>query len=284
MYTIYCHIFPNCKRYIGLTKNSLNQRWDNGNSYKTCPLVNRAIKKYGWDNVQHEILCVVDTKEEAEHKEKEFIEKYNTTDNKNGYNILPGGDVATNIPTEEMRYKLGSGWRGKHRTQEEKDKIGDGVRKTFSRPESNGHIGLKVTDETKAKMSKSQKESWNNEYRRKVASDKMRERMANIEYKQKVISALSAHKRKKGEWSMSEDTKKKLSKAMKGRWIGDKSPTSKPVLQYTKQREFIKRWANAGEVERAGIAKRRNIAKCCNHYPHYLTAGGYIWEFEKNVP
>lgn len=281
MYTVYCHIFPNGKRYIGITKTTLEKRWDNGKSYKTCPLVNRAIEKYGWENIKHEVLCVVETKEDAELQEREFIKKYNTTNPKFGYNILPGGDVATNPVTDEMRYKLGSGWRGKKRTEDEKKRIGEGVRKKFSRPEGNGHIGVKATKGTKKKMSESQKKSWEDEKRRKEASDRMKRRMADQEYRKRILDNLAKNQRPKGTWNMEESTKKKLSQRMTGRWIGDKSPTSKPVLQYTKDGKFVKRWANAGEAERAGIAKRDGISKCCNNKPHCKTAGGFMWRFEE---
>ena len=46
-YTVYKHIFPNDKIYIGITCNSPKTRWGNqGYGYKN-QLVGRAIKKYG---------------------------------------------------------------------------------------------------------------------------------------------------------------------------------------------------------------------------------------------
>ena len=155
MYTIYRHVFPNGKTYIGLTRNSVEKRWGLGHNYKGCPLVDRAIKKYGWDRIKHQILRVCETKEMAEVWERFYIAWYMSNDPQHGYNILPGGDVSTNDATPEMRYKLGRGMRGKKHTEDEKKKIGEGVRKRFERPESNGHYGLLASEETKAKMSKS---------------------------------------------------------------------------------------------------------------------------------
>lgn len=278
MYTIYCHIFPNGKRYIGITKTRLESRWDNGNSYKTCPLVDRAIKKYGWENVDHEVLDTAETKEEAELKERDYIKKYKCTDGRFGYNILPGGDVATNELTDDMRYKLGNGWRGKHRTEEEKRKIGEGVRKTFKRASGNGHIGLKCNDSTREKMSIAHKKRWENEQLKSEAAKRMKDRMSDPEYKKKIVENLQKHPPKPRK--LTEEEKEIRRKAMLGKWLGDKSPCSIPVIQYTKSGEFVKRWANAGEAERAGIANRRNINKCCHHEPHCHTAGGYRWEFE----
>ena len=120
MYTIYCHIFPNGKRYIGITRKTVKERWGNGKNYASCPLVERAIKKYGWENIEHQIISVVDTKEDAEREERRLISEYKSDNVEFGYNILPGGNVSDNMPSEEMREKLGRGWRGKHRSEEEK--------------------------------------------------------------------------------------------------------------------------------------------------------------------
>ena len=280
MYTVYCHIFPNGKKYIGITKNELRVRWENGNKYKSCILVDRAIKKYGWDNVSHEILAITETQKEAEEKERYFISLYKTTELEYGYNILPGGDVSDNSPSKEMREKLGRGWRGKHRSGEEKRKIGEGVRKAFDRPEGNGHIGLKLSENTKRKMSEAHKERWKDEERRIKQSDIQRALWADKDHRDKMMKVRKTQRhRKPGEYKMADQAKKKLSEQFKGRWLGENSPCSKPVLQYSKSGEFIKRWANAGEAERAGIAMRVNISKCCRGAPHVKSAGGYIWRF-----
>ena len=50
---------------------------------------------------------------------------------------------------------------------------------------------------------------------------------------------------------------------------------SKPILQYTKQLEFIKEWENANCAERVLWIKQCNISSCCTW--KLKTAGGYIW-------
>lgn len=282
MYTIYCHTFPNGKRYIGLTKLSLNERWSNGTGYKTCPLVDRAIKKYGWENVKHEVLGTTDNLHDAEQMEREYIQMFSTNDAKKGYNILPGGDVSMNEPSEEIRKKLGNGWRGKNRSEEEKKKISNGVRKAFERPESNGHFGMKASDEARAKMSASHIARWNQDGAREERSKMLLDLWKQEEYRSKMLEIRKQQRhRQVGEYSVSDETKAKLSEQFKGKWIGDKSPCSKSVLQFSKDGTFIKRWANAGEAERAGVALRTNISKVCRKAPHCKTAGGFIWEFEE---
>lgn len=282
MYKIYCHLFPNGKRYIGITKSTLSKRWNNGKNYATCPLVYHAINKYGWENISHEILEEVFTLEEAEERERYFIKAFDTQNPSYGYNLLPGGDVSNNHATDEMREKLGNGWRGKHRTEEEKQKISQGVKRIFSRSESNGHYGIKVSEDTKKKMSKAHCNRWAlDTERREEASVRMKDRMSDPEFKERIVSNLAQYRRKSGEWNMPEEAKQKLSATMKGRFTGSKSPCSKPVLQYTVDGQFVKKWANAGEAERAGIAARSNITKCCRGAAHVKTVGGFVWKFEE---
>ena len=48
-YSVYMHVFPNDKVYVGITCTSLEFRWGkNGYKYNTQQLMRRAIQKYGW--------------------------------------------------------------------------------------------------------------------------------------------------------------------------------------------------------------------------------------------
>ena len=92
-YKIYVHINKiNGKRYIGQTKQSLDQRFRSGEGYKGSPKFYGAIKKYGWDNFKHILLFDELTLEEANQKEEELIKQYDTTNDDKGYNIAYGGD------------------------------------------------------------------------------------------------------------------------------------------------------------------------------------------------
>ena len=65
-YTVYRHTSPSGKIYIGITKHlNVKIRWCNGSSYVGCPIFYKAILKYGWDNIKHEILFNNLTKERA---------------------------------------------------------------------------------------------------------------------------------------------------------------------------------------------------------------------------
>lgn len=110
-FSVYMHITPNGKRYIGITGRSVNARWHPKN-YEDCRAFYKAIQKYGWDSITHHIISVGLTKEEAKNAERFLIEKYRTTDKRFGYNILKGGDISEGI-SEEGRKRLSEFNKGK---------------------------------------------------------------------------------------------------------------------------------------------------------------------------
>ena len=75
-YKVYKHVFPNGKVYIGITSQSLNDRWRSGKGYGNNPHITRAINKYGWDNIKHQVLKGDFTLDEANALERKFIAKY----------------------------------------------------------------------------------------------------------------------------------------------------------------------------------------------------------------
>lgn len=95
-YYVYIHTCPNSKRYIGIHEGEHPQnRWGyNGIRYKS-QLFYRAIKKYGWSNIIHDIY-EVDSQSEMFYLEKYLIRFYNTTNILYGYNVSTGGDKGSN--------------------------------------------------------------------------------------------------------------------------------------------------------------------------------------------
>ena len=89
---VYMHtVKENGKKYIGQSKMSPEKRWGkNGHRYKGCMFYD-AIKKYGWNNIEHEILIDNLTEEEADYYEKYYIALYQTDISEFGYNISKGG-------------------------------------------------------------------------------------------------------------------------------------------------------------------------------------------------
>lgn len=90
-YKIYLLTFPNGKKYCGYTSQELENRWKNGHGYAKCPLVNKAIEKYGWNTVKKELIFETLNQDIAYTKEKEIIANLDLTNPNKGYNLDPGG-------------------------------------------------------------------------------------------------------------------------------------------------------------------------------------------------
>lgn len=56
-------------------------------------------------------------------------------------------------------------------------------------------------------------------------------------------------------------------------------PSRKPVVQYTKDGVFIKKWSCAEEAASALFLTKSNIQSVAGHRPHSHTAGGFKWEY-----
>lgn len=90
---VYMHTCPNDKKYIGLTQN-IKDRWNGcGLNYEKSTNFFYAIRKYGWDNIKHEVLVDSLSYEEAQKLEKKYIEQYDTTNPVKGYNMTTGGSI-----------------------------------------------------------------------------------------------------------------------------------------------------------------------------------------------
>lgn len=92
IYCVYKHTAPNGKCYIGITKQTLEKRSQNGEGYNTQRVFYRAIKKYGWNNFKHEILEDNITHDEACEKEMYYINLFKSNQSEYGYNTTSGGD------------------------------------------------------------------------------------------------------------------------------------------------------------------------------------------------
>lgn len=104
-YTVYKHTCPNGKIYIGITRRNPVERWDRGYGYMHNRRFFQAIKKYGWDNIKHEILYSYLTSNEASEKEKELIKKFHSNNEEYGYNYTEGGLGYNGFTGDQLRYE-----------------------------------------------------------------------------------------------------------------------------------------------------------------------------------
>lgn len=149
-YTVYMHISPSDKKYIGITSRPVNKRWQNGMGYIKNDHFWKAIQKYGWDNFQHIIVAEELTKQEACKLEIKLIAEHKTQDWEYGYNIMPGGETQS-LP-ESSRKKISEAKKGKKMSKEACAKMSQSRK---GKPSC--LLGTTLTDETKAKISASLK-------------------------------------------------------------------------------------------------------------------------------
>lgn len=155
---IYIHIVPkeltgykSDKYYIGITSQSFKNRCRNGSGYVKNQHFYRAIKKYGWNNLQHEIISENLTKKEACSFEKTLIKALKSNQYEYGYNISSGGE---------------GGNTGIHTSELQKHTASNTLKKLWSIPEYREKMIHNHTDEWKKRHSDFMKDKWKNkEYR-----------------------------------------------------------------------------------------------------------------------
>lgn len=170
VYCVYCHTNKiNGKKYIGITSQQPERRWNSGKGYVNNEYFFRSIQKYGWDNFTHEILYSELTKPEAEKIEVKLIQKYNSSKPESGYNIELGGNAIGKI-SDITKSRISAALMRHPCTEETRNKIrkkatgrvspNKGRKMTQEQIQTNrlSHIGQKPwnkgrpwTDEEKAK-------------------------------------------------------------------------------------------------------------------------------------
>lgn len=105
-YSVYKHTCPNSKVYIGITRCKVKDRWKNGLGYE-YQVFGRAVRKYGWENITHEVLYENLTEDEAKRLEQELIKEFDSKNPEHGYNRTDGGDGVKGYEyTEEVLDKM----------------------------------------------------------------------------------------------------------------------------------------------------------------------------------
>lgn len=168
-WSLYRHITPSGKVYIGITSQKPEYRWNNGNGYLNSrkTKLKSSIIKYGWDNIKHEVLFTNLDEDTTKRLEVELIRHYknlgislNHTDGGEGVKGITPWNKGIKIPYEKSN-KL----RGKKLSEEHKKKLsishkGKVSRKGFHLTPSQienlreANIGRKKSIEEKEKISK----------------------------------------------------------------------------------------------------------------------------------
>lgn len=116
---VYMHKSPSGKVYIGITKRDLEIRWANGEGYKTCPVFYNAIRKYGWENIEHKLLFENLNDISAKLIEIDLIHYYKSINM--SYNLTDGGQGQLGV----HKYGENNPFCGHTQSEEAKRKISD---------------------------------------------------------------------------------------------------------------------------------------------------------------
>lgn len=136
MYYLYRHTSPSGKVYIGITSQDPLRRWSEGRGYKRNKFFTNAIKKYGWENIQHQILFRDLSKRTAILLEKAFIKYYK--DLHKSYNITNGGEGTCGLAhaaSEHAKYIASITHKGKVLSKDTREKISMRVKERMHDPE-----------------------------------------------------------------------------------------------------------------------------------------------------
>lgn len=166
IYAVYKLTAPNGKCYIGMTKQSVERRWNSGHAYQHNEHLLNAIAKYGWDNFGKEVVFTSASKTEAEKIERFLIAKYDSANRLHGYNILPGGNVSDGqseetkrkisesmkkLQTDEVRARKSRDGKGRKHSEEARQKL------RLANLGNQHAKGCTRSPEVRAKMSAAQK-------------------------------------------------------------------------------------------------------------------------------
>lgn len=300
---VYQHRTPSGKFYVGITSSrNPNERWRNGEGYApsrvgySAPFYN-AIKKYGWENIEHDILYTNLTLDEASKKEKELIknlrEKYGK---KSVYNITEGGYHFT--MSEETKKKIGEANRGKTastdtRKMMSKNRQGKKAHGWGHYPsEENKKIvskklkGIKRSLESKQKMAQQKNKkvymyNTSGDLIQEYESAKKAAQILNLNWSN-ISSACRYQKRlyRGNFWSFEYiENKDLIKKYISGEIIIPQWHTKKEkrVKQLSEDHQHIQTFKSIKQASEATQIPAQQISfSCINH----RIAGDYYWEFD----
>lgn len=273
-FTVYMHISPNGKRYIGITGREPEKRWKNGRGYKGNPYFWNAICRHGWANIKHEILYTNLTEEEAKQKEIELIAFYKSDVREFGYNIDHGGRCVGTM-SEETKEKLSKSRAkyvgenhpnyGKHHSEETKRKLRE------------ANTGKKLSEEQRQKISEAGKKSIL-QYTKSFEFIRQWDSAINASIEVGISTSMIAACCRGNVDSAGGFVWRYEFPELVGNPKGHTNPdTYKPVDQYSIIGEFIATYIHITEAsEKTGIDSS-TITKCCKN--EQRKTGGFIWRY-----
>lgn len=234
------------KMYVGQTMNLADRLTTHKCIHKDTP-ISKAIQQFGWHVFIAQVIEVIEmeSKDELRNKmiEKEiyYIRLYDSYNN--GYNATTGGIGATGLRlSSEQKAKLGEARKGeknsffgKRHNQDTKSIISEKLKEMYKKMDS-PFLGKKHSEETRRRLSESAK--------------KREKRTVSEETKKKLSLALRGKPRPQllGR-KYSEETKQKMSKALKGRVFSEEHKKKISESKKGKKQRYSQQEANRKKVK-----------------------------------
>ena len=292
----------NGKIYIGITSQGVTTRW-----FKHCSdglygnsnfPIHNAIRKYGKDNFQVEVIEVIENDKGynfLKEREKYWIKEFDSYNREVGYNLTLGGDgTFGRFHSDETKEKMRQKALGRIVSEETKLRMSlnsgsikkvsmftldDELIKTFrSATDAAKEIKCDRSNVTACVKGKQKTcKGFKFRYTDEPLTDPLPE--IKIEPKEKLPKP-----------PMSEDVKKRISETNKLRWAENperhktaslNNHKNKVILQYDLDNNFIKEFRNVSEaVKEVGATTHTNIAKCARGIRK--KSCGFIWKYKDN--
>lgn len=274
--------------YVGQTDN-LNRRIQHhiyaathiGTRNEGQPIV-KAIREFGFDAFDCSILetIIADNDQELrkmlDERERHYISEYNSVER--GYNVTYGGCGMLGYElSEDARVAISKAHTGKTISDKHKEIVRESSKRRWEDEDfrnfmsermsgcNNPMFGVRLTGERNHNFGKPQPES----VKQKISAAKKGCKGHPMSESTKMKLAQAAKLPK------SEAHKKKISESLTGRI---NTLRRKPVVQYTRQGEYVKEWECVTEAEETlGIV---HVSECANRKRNY--AGGFIWRWKSD--
>jgi group I intron endonuclease len=241
----------NKKIYIGQTiQDDVEKRWELhrrlAKKDKGCTDLKEAFNKYGIDKFKFEVLIICFNEDCIEY-EKEYIKKYNALV-PNGYNISEGGNG-------------GPLFKGKHHSEETKNKLREFSKAYYGNPENRKKHGEKV----KVALEKSEK------WQKALAEGRVGENRKGKKYKMKTHDK---EKIREGMNKYYRENKEKHAKIVSEK-LGQK------IIQYDINNTYICNYPSIAEAVRQTGIPKTTLQYCVSG--KLKSAGGFIWKRSENA-
>lgn len=282
-YRVYIHTSPSGKRYVGQTGKKPEERWGkNGSHYLKKrkngdyihPAFAHAIIKYGWNNMEHEIIASNLTRKEADNFEKLLIEKLDTKNRKYGYNLKDGGLGGGGF-SEEIKKKISNATKGENNPFYGKRHSEESLQKM-----SESHKGTNIGKDHFASKKVCQYDSIGNLIK---TWDCMNEAERELSIcRGSIYNCCKGVQKKTGGfiWRYVDETitDEYISWCNELHTGGNQK---KIIAQYSLDGEFIRLFESITEAGTNMRIDKGSISACCRGKTK--TAGGFIWKYYEDT-